>query len=614
MPTDTFGNTALRGSPVPAAPVVPEQTAAQRNNAIQASGQLPVPAVAQKPSVEPTTLYSGNIQEKVIPDLNSRLAALGPRQTYTDLGGFLRYSDDRGLVEAPVDATPNEQGSWESGGNVYGTGPAFSGDEKQDALIGAMMKNLDANTRQVISSITQNANVLRQKQERINAAAEAGTEQALLLGGSSRYAPLSSGGTMQVQQSYGLEQIAGIDAREQAAIAKARQAQQDGNFKLMGEALSTAESMRKEKQEVAQKLAEKQSEELKKLREREIQSSRDNAVAGLVAQGITDPTRIMDLLTEAANAIGEEGDFTAKEIADTLKNIMPAGLDDLLKTLRQNGAPPDVISKVMKSSDMGAAYSAAGNYAAGGTGTIGEYNYAKAQGYTGSFSDYQNEDANRKQRAAGGGDRTLSVTEAIALGVPFGTLASQAYGFTPHKPPTEGNLNASIYAERMQQADEVLKDLTSDITGMRGYDFATQVALEPNTLGSVLVSDTVRQQRQAERNFVNAVLRRESGAVISDSEFANAAKQYFPRPGDDKKTLEQKAAARSTALVGIAKAAGPAWDGTNTGASLADKDKSAITKIATFRNSSSENARKVEELAKIAPNATAEEIAKQLGL
>lgn len=35
---------------------------------------------------------------------------------------------------------------------------------------------------------------------------------------------------------------------------------------------------------------------------------------------------------------------------------------------------------------------------------------------------------------------------------------------------------------------------------------------------------------QSKRNFVNSVLRNESGAVISDTEFANADKQYFPQP------------------------------------------------------------------------------------
>lgn len=36
-----------------------------------------------------------------------------------------------------------------------------------------------------------------------------------------------------------------------------------------------------------------------------------------------------------------------------------------------------------------------------GSGSIGEYNFAKANGYTGSFTQYQNEDANRKAKAAG---------------------------------------------------------------------------------------------------------------------------------------------------------------------------------------------------------------------
>jgi len=38
-----------------------------------------------------------------------------------------------------------------------------------------------------------------------------------------------------------------------------------------------------------------------------------------------------------------------------------------------------------------------------GSGTIGEYNFAKEQGYTGSFTDYQNEDANRKAKASASG-------------------------------------------------------------------------------------------------------------------------------------------------------------------------------------------------------------------
>jgi hypothetical protein len=70
----------------------------------------------------------------------------------------------------------------------------------------------------------------------------------------------------------------------------------------------------------------------------------------------------------------------------------------------------------------------------------------------------------------------------------------------------------------------------------------------------------VQAQKQAERNFVNAVLRKESGAVISDSEFKNAERQYFPRSGDSKEVLAQKAANRALVIESFRNLAGPAWE------------------------------------------------------
>ena len=49
-----------------------------------------------------------------------------------------------------------------------------------------------------------------------------------------------------------------------------------------------------------------------------------------------------------------------------------------------------------------------------GSGAVGEYNFAKSQGYTGSFSQYQNEDANRKARAvSAANDSGLSTTAQV---------------------------------------------------------------------------------------------------------------------------------------------------------------------------------------------------------
>jgi hypothetical protein len=76
-----------------------------------------------------------------------------------------------------------------------------------------------------------------------------------------------------------------------------------------------------------------------------------------------------------------------------------------------------------------------------------------------------------------------------------------------------------------------------------------------------MLSSNQQAVEQAQRNFVNAVLRQESGAVISDAEFENAKKQYFPQPGDDKKVIEQKRANRKAAIVGFKRIAGKAWEG-----------------------------------------------------
>jgi hypothetical protein len=83
----------------------------------------------------------------------------------------------------------------------------------------------------------------------------------------------------------------------------------------------------------------------------------------------------------------------------------------------------------------------------------------------------------------------------------------------------------------------------------------------PDVAEGFLTSEPFKKFAQARRNFINAVLRRESGAVISPSEFADANKQYFPMPGDTAEVLDQKRKNRQTVLDGMIRAAGPAYQG-----------------------------------------------------
>ena len=71
-----------------------------------------------------------------------------------------------------------------------------------------------------------------------------------------------------------------------------------------------------------------------------------------------------------------------------------------------------------------------------------------------------------------------------------------------------------------------------------------------NALPGALGGPSVDQQKvdQLQRDFVNAVLRPESGASISESEFDNARKQYFPQPGEGPEIVKAKQAARQREL------------------------------------------------------------------
>ena len=120
------------------------------------------------------------------------------------------------------------------------------------------------------------------------------------------------------------------------------------------------------------------------------------------------------------------------------------------------------------------------------------------------------------------------------------------------KPMTEFQGKAALYGTRAAQSDKVLKALEDKIslTGLAAGQATGMV-------GNALMSSEQQRVNQAQRDFVNAVLRQESGAVISDQEFANAKQQYFPAPGDSKAVLDQKRANRQLAIQGFARMSGP---------------------------------------------------------
>jgi hypothetical protein len=132
------------------------------------------------------------------------------------------------------------------------------------------------------------------------------------------------------------------------------------------------------------------------------------------------------------------------------------------------------------------------------------------------------------------------------------------------KPLTEAQAKDVTYAQRSEESNVYLNNLESSIAKYNPVGFSAQLKLEANNTTNGVASDQIKQLRQAERNFGTAVLRRESGAAISPSEFATMEKQYFPRPGDDAQTLAQKAQNRLTAINSF-KASNPNKNGSTSG-------------------------------------------------
>lgn len=128
---------------------------------------------------------------------------------------------------------------------------------------------------------------------------------------------------------------------------------------------------------------------------------------------------------------------------------------------------------------------------------------------------------------------------------------------------TEGQGKANLYKTRADEANKIISDLEGKFSPMaiNAKNAAGKVwGVGPAIEGTInlALSDENQMAEQAQRNFMNAVLRLESGAVIGAEEFENGKRQYFPQPGDSKQVIAQKRKNRETAIRGLEVMSGPA--------------------------------------------------------
>ena len=194
-----------------------------------------------------------------------------------------------------------------------------------------------------------------------------------------------------------------------------------------------------------------------------------------------------------------------------------------------------------------------------GTTKQREYEFAKAEGFTGTFTDFLRAGSDTKTtdqrnyefaQSEAGGNYTGSFQDFISL-------QNEA------KPLTDSQAQSTTYYGRTLMAHrELLRPMpdgrTLDFMGTE-YD---QVMLDEigGRLANPVLDPMYRLYANNKRTFINSTLRRESGAAISESEFVSANLQYFPQPGDSPAEVEQKRKNREETIKGFRIGAGRGAD------------------------------------------------------
>ena len=121
------------------------------------------------------------------------------------------------------------------------------------------------------------------------------------------------------------------------------------------------------------------------------------------------------------------------------------------------------------------------------------------------------------------------------------------------KPQNEGQVLATGFAERIGRSNAGIEKLNDYISGLSDAEFYTY----SNQYTPNLVKPAKYQQfDQYAREFITSQLRKESGAAISNEEWATARQQYFPMPGDSPEVISQKKESRDAAYSNMVKASG----------------------------------------------------------
>lgn len=339
-------------------------------------------------SVSPTVMTDANIRESVIPNIQAQASKILPPNTPATSGSTVNGIDAQSLKNFQA-ANPGlnfnsddlaqflKSGNKSSVTDIAGdtldpSSPTYYSDlynslssniendpdaKNELAVLDNMKTSQDAASQSSIGALTSaydsRVSTLKNQQE----GSTRQLNNTLAMSGASRYSPTTSNAILSDKEKVDASAISDLQDKENAAISQAQTAQQNGDYKILGDQLKIIDGIRTQKNALATKLTSDMSASTKTMQDNATQAQRDNAVATVVENGITDPKEILAELTKN----NPNGNYTSKEVADVLKNLSPSGnlegLSSSLKdfyTLKGQKLLPGNISSLPDSQQLGA--------------------------------------------------------------------------------------------------------------------------------------------------------------------------------------------------------------------------------------------------------------------
>lgn len=129
---------------------------------------------------------------------------------------------------------------------------------------------------------------------------------------------------------------------------------------------------------------------------------------------------------------------------------------------------------------------------------------------------------------------------------PDGTVSVQQGGSGGMPKLTEGQSKDVVYLTKGAGALPTIDEFGDNLTSLS----ETAVGQVP-LVGNYAKSEDFQKAEQAGKEFLAAILRKDTGAAVTNSEEDMYGAMYLPRPGDKPGVLDQKKAARGRALKAI---------------------------------------------------------------